>query len=62
MLMIAGKEVLLLLKNKFSQNYVINPFMDDKALLKCEDGSILSQFVQNGKWKIFGNFHLKIEN
>lgn len=51
-------EIKITLEDFFQASIVINPFSDDKALVKCNK-EVDSKF--KGHWCGFGEFHLKLE-
>lgn len=52
-------DIKITLEDFFHVFITINPFLDDKALIKCNK-EIDSNFV-NGQWIGFGKFNLKVE-
>lgn len=50
------------LKEKYSQNYVINPFMVDKTLLKFSNGRLLSTNELSGISQMEKSRRFSLEN
>lgn len=55
------KDIAPYIKGKFSQDYQINRFMADKALLRFGDGKLLNLNWVNGKWRKIGDYYVKFE-
>lgn len=51
-------EMKIILEDFFQASIVINPFLDDEALIKCNK-KINFDFANH--WYEFGQFHLKLE-
>lgn len=54
------KKIKLVLEGYFPSPLSINPFMEDKALIKLSKNHGTFPFM--GKWKGFEDLHLKIDN
>lgn len=48
------------LEDYFQSKILISPFMANNALIKLDHSFVDMDFDR--KWKIIGNFHLKVEN
>lgn len=55
------KEIIYEIMSHFSQPCQLNPFMEDKALLKFVDERSLNKKLLSGKWRRKDKYHLKIE-
>ena len=55
------KRIRKMLKNYFQAKIVINPLIDENALISFDQGSIKDLINNEGKWQAMGSFHLNFE-
>lgn len=54
------EDIKFVLEDYFQFRIAINPFMDDKAMIKCDGG--FSSFTFPGKWRNYSDLHFKLEH